>query len=282
MSNSAHPKNSLTGQTIILTGASSGIGEQAAYQMAQLGARLCLLARRQDELERVRQAIQAQGGEAWIYPVDLTRDEQVQETVAQILKQHPRVDALVNNAGRSIRRPIAEALERLHDYERTMQMNYTAPVRLTLALLPHFLANGAGQVVNVSTMSTQVPIPLFSAYLASKSALESFSRSLSLEMGDKGIKVSIVYFPMVRTPMSGRTDIYKHLAMMSAAEAAGWLVKAVRDKPYRVSSPSGAIAHVALTAAPGTVIKLARPLFRLMDKRLAQKLKADKASDSNS
>ena len=276
MSNSSTSKSSLAGQTIVLTGSSSGIGEQAAYQMAQLGARLCLLARRRDELERVQQAIQAQGGEAWIYPVDLTSDVQVHDCVAQILQQHPRVDALVNNAGRSIRRPIGEALDRLHDYERTMQMNYTAPVRLTLALLPHFLANGAGQVVNVSTMSTQVPIPLFSAYLASKSALESFSRSLSLEMGDKGIKVSIVYFPIVRTPMSGRTDIYKHLPMMTAIDAAGWLVKAVRDKPYRVSSPSGAIAHVALTAAPASMIKLARPLFRLMDKRLAKKLKADK------
>lgn len=281
MLNSSISQRTLAGQTVVLTGSSSGIGEQAAYQMAQLGARVCLLARRRDELERVQQAIQAQGGEAWVYPVDLTSDEQVRDCVAQILQQHPRVDALVNNAGRSIRRPIAEALDRLHDYERTMQMNYTAPVRLTLALLPHFLANGAGQVVNVSTMSTQVPIPLFSAYLASKSALESFSRSLSLEMGNKGVKVSIVYFPMVRTPMSGRTDIYKHLPMMSASEAAGWLVKAVRDKPYRVSSPSGAIAHVALTAAPGTVIKLARPLFRLMDRRLSKKLKADKAANKN-
>jgi short-subunit dehydrogenase len=265
----------LIGQTIVLTGSSSGIGEQAALQLAQQGAKLCLIARRRDELERVQQAIQQAGGEVWIYPADITVDEQARDCIAQILKDHSKVDVLINNAGRSIRRPITQALDRLHDYERTMQTNYMAAVRLTLGFLPHFLANGSGQVVNVSTMSTQVPIPLFSAYLASKSALESFSRSLSLELGDQGVKVTIVYFPMVRTPMSGKTDIYKHLPMMNAASAAGWLVKAAIDKPYRVSSPSGAIAHVLLTAAPNSVINMARPLFRLMDKRLTKKLKEE-------
>ncbi|MEC7119362.1 MAG: SDR family NAD(P)-dependent oxidoreductase [Pseudomonadota bacterium] len=269
----SNPAASLLGQTIVLTGASSGIGEQAALQMAQLGATLCLIARRRDELERVQQAIQQAGGEAWIYPADLTDDAQVQDCIQQILSEHHRIDALVNNAGRSIRRPIHQALDRLHDYERTMQVNYTAAVRLTLGLLPHFLANGAGHIVNVSTMSTQVPIPLFSAYLASKSALESFSRSLAVELGGQGVDVTIVYFPMVRTPMSGRTTIYKHLPMMNPADAAGWLVKAVRDKPYRVSSPSGALAHVLLTATPNTMIRLARPIFAWMDRRLAQKLK---------
>lgn len=263
----------LNGKTIVLTGASGGIGEQAAMQLAQAGATVCLIARRADELQRVQQNIIQTGGKVSIYPADITQDEQAQQCIAQILADHPRVDVLINNAARSIRRPITQALDRLHDYERTMQINYFAAVRLTLGFLPHFLANGSGQVVNVSTMSTQVPIPLFSAYLASKSALESFSRSLSMELSDKGIKVSIVYFPMVRTPMSSKTAIYKHMRMLNTQAAAGWLVKAVQEKPYRVTSPTGAIANALLNTAPATVMHLTRPLFRLMDRRLASKLK---------
>lgn len=263
----------LNGQTIILTGASSGIGEQAAIQLAQAGATVCLMARRRDELERVQHIIQQQGGKVSIYPVDITHNEQVQDCIARILAEHPKVDVLINNAARSIRRPITQALDRLHDYERTLQTNYLAAVRLTLGFLPHFLANGSGQVVNVSTMSTQVPIPLFSAYLASKSALESFSRSLSMELADQGIKVSIVHFPMVRTPMSSKTTIYKHMRMLDTATAAGWLVKAVCKKPYRVTSPTGAVANALLNTAPDTIMRLTRPLFRLMDQRLAGKLK---------
>lgn len=263
---------SLNGKTIILTGGSSGIGEQAAIQLASLGAKVCIVARRSDELERVQNLIQQQGGQAWIYPTDITKNDDAQQCIEKILSEHKTVDVLINNAARSIRRPIMEALDRLHDYERTMQINYFAAVRLTLALLPHFLANGHGHVVNVSTMSTQVPIPLFSAYLASKSALESFSRSLKMELGDQGINVSIVYFPMVRTPMSSKTKIYKHMRMLDTKTAAGWLVKAVQEKPYRVTSTSGAIANALLNTAPNTVMSLTRPLFKLMDRRLEKKL----------
>ncbi|MGJ8757685.1 SDR family NAD(P)-dependent oxidoreductase [Acinetobacter sp. HC8-3S] len=263
---------SLNGKTIILTGGSSGIGEQAAIQLASLGAKVCIVARRSDELERVQNLIQQQGGQAWIYPTDITKDDDAQQCIEKILSEHKTVDVLINNAARSIRRPIMEALDRLHDYERTMQINYFAAVRLTLALLPHFLTNGHGHVINVSTMSTQVPIPLFSAYLASKSALESFSRSLKMELGDQGINVSIVYFPMVRTPMSSKTKIYKHMRMLDTDTAAGWLVKAVQEKPYRVTSTSGAIANALLNTAPNTVMNLTRPLFKLMDRRLEKKL----------
>lgn len=262
----------LNGKTIILTGGSSGIGEQAAIQLTSLGAKVCIVARRSDELERVQNLIQQQGGQAWIYPADITKDDDAQQCIEKILSEHKTVDVLINNAARSIRRPIMEALDRMHDYERTMQINYFAAVRLTLALLPHFLTNGHGHVINVSTMSTQVPIPLFSAYLASKSALESFSRSLKMELGDQGINVSIVYFPMVRTPMSSKTKIYKHMRMLDTDTAAGWLVKAVQEKPYRVTSTSGAIANALLNTAPNTVMNLTRPLFKLMDRRLEKKL----------
>jgi len=156
-----------------------------------------------------------------------------------------------------------------------MQINYFAAVNMTLHLLPHFLKNGAGHIVNISTMSTQVPIPLFSAYLASKSALESFSRSLSMELKDKGIDVSIVYFPMVRTPMSSKTAIYKHMKMLDTPAAAGWIVKAIEGKAYRVSSKAGLVANALLNTTPTWMMNLSRPLFQLMDKRLKSKLKTD-------
>lgn len=263
----------LRGKTIVLTGASGGIGEQAALQLAARGARLCLVARREDELQRVQQEVAARGGKSWIYAADLADPVSADQCADRLLREHKRIDVLVNNAARSIRRPIVEALDRMHDYERTMQINYFGAVRLTLRLLPRFLEQQSGQVVNISTMSTQVPIPLFSAYLASKSALESFSRSLAAEVGDQGIAVTTVYFPMVRTPMSSRTAIYKHMRMMDMEQAAGWIVEAVEKRPARVSSPVGAVGSVLLSALPGPVIRLTRPLFRRMDQKLTGKLK---------
>lgn len=265
----------LSNKTILITGASSGIGEQAAIQLAQAGAKVCLIARRAEELQRIQKAIQEQAGQAFIYPADITDPVQLKACVTLILAEHKKIDVLVNNAARSIRRPIVESLDRLHDYERTMQINYFAAVNMTLHVLPHFLENGAGHVVNISTMSTQVPIPLFSAYLASKSALESFSRSLSMELKDQGIDVSIVYFPMVRTPMSSKTAIYKHMKMLDTPTAAGWIVKAIEEKSYRVSSKAGLVANALLNTAPTWVMNLSRPLFQFMDKRLKNKLEAD-------
>ncbi|ENX41958.1 SDR family NAD(P)-dependent oxidoreductase [Acinetobacter sp. NIPH 2100] len=267
----------LSKKTIIITGASSGIGAEAAIQLAQAGATVCLIARRADELQKIQATIQAQAGQVFIYPADITDAEQLKACLDKILSEHQKIDVLVNNAARSIRRPILESLDRLHDYERTMQINYFAAVNMTLHLLPHFLANASGHIVNISTMSTQVPIPLFSAYLASKSALESFSRSLSMELKGKGIDVSIVYFPMVRTPMSSKTAIYKHMKMLDTPAAAGWIVKAIEKKSYRVSSKTGLVANALLNTAPTWAMNLSRPLFQLMDQRLKKKLKTDEA-----
>ena len=262
----------LAGKTIVLTGSSSGIGAVAAEKMARAGARVCLVARNEAQLLAVQAEIQRAGGQAWIYPADLTDEAQLEACATAILAEHARVEVLINNAARSIRRPIEDALDRLHDYQRTMQINYIAAVGLTLKLLPRMLAQGRGQVVNISTLSTQVPIPLFSAYLASKTALESFSRSLQAELGHKGIDVTVVHFPMVRTPMSNRTRIYKHMRMMDTAQAADWLVRAVRTRPARIAQPLGNLSSVILAALPGPATRYTQPLFRLMDARLKRKL----------
>ena len=261
----------LAGRTVVLTGSSSGIGAAAAGKLARLGATVCLLARREDELDAVRDAILGAGGAAHAYPVDLTDHAQTDAVVAQLLADHPRVDVLVNNAARSIRRPILDSVDRLHDYERTMAINYFAAVRLTLALAPRFVEQGHGHLVISSSMSTQVPIPLFSAYLASKSALESFTRSLVAELGGDGVSATTVYFPMVRTDMSGGTDIYRAMPMLSADRAANWLVKAVVDRPTRVTSLQGAAAEIGMAALPGVLTAGLRPVFRHMDRVLERR-----------
>lgn len=261
----------LEGQTIVITGASSGIGAEAARKAARLGATVCLLARREDELIALADAINAAGGVAHPYVVDLTEAAGTDAVAARLLAEHPRIDVLVNNAARSIRRPIVESVDRVHDYERTMAINYFGAVRLTLALVPRFLEQGHGHVVISSSMSTQVPIPLFSAYLASKTALESFTRSLTAELGSDGISATTVYFPMVRTEMSGKTDIYQAMPMLSADKAANWLVKAIVDKPTRVTSLQGAAAELGMATIPGVLTAGMRPLFRRMDRELAKR-----------
>ncbi len=262
---------SVAGRTVVITGSSSGIGAQAARQLAGRGALVCLLARRADELERVRADIEDAGGRAWIYPVDLADPAACDDVAAQLLGDHPVIDALVNNAGRSIRRPIRESLDRMHDHERVMAINYFGAVRLTTALLPRFLDQGHGHVTFSSTMSTQLPVPLFSAYLASKSALESYARSLTAELGHAGVTTTIVYFPMVRTEMSGATGIYAAMPMLGAEAAGGWLVRAVERQPTRVTSLQGAAGQLAMSVLPGILTRASAPLFRRMDATLTRR-----------
>ena len=265
--------STLAGRTVVLTGASSGIGAEAARKLARLGASVCLLARREDELEDIAGEITFGGGEAYPYAVDLSDSAATNDVASRLLADHPRIDVLVNNAARSIRRPVVESVDRLHDYERTMAINYFGAVRLTLGLLPRFLEQGHGHVVISSTLSTQIPVPLFSAYLASKSALESFTRSLAAELGSDGISTTTVHFPLVRTEMSARTEVYQAMPMLSADKAANWLVKAVVDKPTRITSLQGAAAEIGMAAAPGVLTAGLRPLFRRMDRALARRVR---------
>ncbi|GAA1742416.1 SDR family NAD(P)-dependent oxidoreductase [Aeromicrobium alkaliterrae] len=260
-------------KVVVITGSSSGIGAEAAVQLGERGWTVCLLARRQGELEEVAARVRAAGGTASTYPVDLTDDASTLAVVAQVLADHGHVDVLVNNAGRSIRRSIRNSLERLHDHERVMAVNYFAAIRLTHALLPSMIERRRGHVVFSSTMSTQVPIPLFSAYLASKSALESYARSLMAELGHEGITTTIVYFPMVRTEMSGATSIYAAMPMMTPAKAGGWLVKATIDRPSRVTSLGGALGQAGMSVLPGVLTKVVTPQIRRMDKRLSRKVR---------
>lgn len=261
----------LSGKTIVITGASSGIGEAAARRLAAMGAKIVLVARRQDELERVATDITASGGRAVCIAADLSDEVAVTACADQLLAEHAPIDILINNAGRSIRRPVRESLDRYHDYKRTIQLNYLAAVNLTLKLLPQMLERKSGHIINISSMSALIPMPRYSAYVGSKSALDGFSRSLAAEMVDHGIAVTTINYPLVRTPMSGQTAIYKNFKMMDADQAAEWIVRAIAKRPQRITSRMGEAWGAATALMPSQTTKWTGRLMNYMGRRLQQK-----------
>lgn len=271
----------IEGKTVVITGASRGIGEASALALAARGARVCLVARREDELDRVRRRIEDAGGTAWIHAADLSDMAAVDACAAAILAAHGPVDILVNNAGRSIRRPVREALERFHDYERVMRLNYFAAVKLTLAFLPGMLERRSGHVVNVSSVSTLLPTPRFSAYVASKCALEGFSRSLAAELVDEGVHVSLVHFPLVKTNMSAPTAIYRYLPQLEVDEAAAWIVKAIERRPFRVAGGLGVAWSLASTLLPKASVKWTGRMFRRVRGQLEERAKNEGPRDED-
>ena len=252
---------------IVITGASSGIGEQAALQLAARGANVCLVARRADELARVQQQILSEGGRADIYAADLSVDGEVDRCAATILAKHGRVDVLVNNAGRSIRRSIRQSLDRDHDFQRTMQINYFAAVRLSMRLLPQMIERGDGHILNVTSMAIQAATPGYAAYVASKCALEGYSRVQASEMADRGVHVTLIRYPLVRTPMSQATDVYKKLPLMKPDRAARWIVRAVDQRPARVGTLLGEVIETANVLMPATTGRWTGRVYRFLGRR---------------
>ncbi len=234
----------LAGKRVLVTGASSGIGEATALAVAARGAHVLLVARRHDELERVADEIRSAGGQASTYVCDLTDETAVKTLVEDVLRDHGGVDMLVNNAGRSIRRSLAASYDRMHDFERTMEINYFAPVRLMLGLLPSMVEQGNGHVVNVLSWGVQVKAPKFAAYLASKSALDVFSRVAGRELYGDGVTFTNVRMPLVRTPMIGPTEVYGKAPALSPEQAAARIVRALEDRPITIDTTVGRVAEV--------------------------------------
>lgn len=239
----------LAGRTVLVTGASSGIGEETAYACARRGAVVLLVARRADELERVRAGVTGLGAAAHAYPCDLTDLDAVDALGKQVLEDHGAVDYLVNNAGRSIRRSLANSHDRFHDFERTMAINYFAAVRLTMALLPAMRAQGFGHVVNVVTWGVQIKATKFAAYTASKAALDTFARAASRETLADGVTFTNVRMSLVATPMVAPTKEYAGRGI-SAERAAAQVVRALEDRPVTVDTLVGRVAEVGNLLAP--------------------------------
>jgi short-subunit dehydrogenase len=238
------PRSPLAGQRVLVTGASSGIGEATARAVAARGAVVLLVARRSVELDRVVGDIAAAGGTASAYPCDLTDGTAVDRLVARILAEHGGVDLVVNNAGRSIRRSISLSYARMHDFDRTMAINFLAPVRLMLGLLPSMVAQRHGHVVNVLSWGVQVKAPKFSAYLASKTALDTFSRIAGRELYADGVTFTNIRLPLVRTAMIGPTDVYRRSRALTPEQAAARVVRALEDRPVTMNTLAGNVAEV--------------------------------------
>ncbi|BCO54094.1 oxidoreductase [Mycobacterium paraintracellulare] len=236
----------LAGKRILLTGASSGIGEAAAEQFAREGATVVVVARRQELLDALAERITTAGGDATAIACDVSDMDAVDALVADVEKRLGGVDILINNAGRSIRRPLAESLERWHDVERTMVLNYYAPLRLIRGLAPGMIERGDGHIINVSTWGVlSEASPLFSVYNASKAALSTVSRVIETEWGERGVHSTALYYPLVATPMIAPTKAYEGVPALTPEEAGEWMITAARTRPVRIA-PRMAIAAKAL------------------------------------
>jgi NAD(P)-dependent dehydrogenase (short-subunit alcohol dehydrogenase family) len=245
---------SLRGKRVLITGASSGIGEAGAERFAQEGAEVITVARRADLLDALSERIADAGGVAAAIPCDLSDLDAVDELVDTVETRFGGVDILVNNAGRSIRRPLAESLDRWHDVERTMALNYYSPLRLIRGLAPGMIERRDGHIINVATWGVlSEASPLFGVYNASKAALSAVSRVIETEWARNGVHSTTLYYPLVATPMIAPTKEYTGMPALSSREAAQWMIDAARYRPVRIAPRFGVSARALDVVAPGVL-----------------------------
>ena len=235
----------IKGKTVMITGASSGIGRAIARcGVGAAGGKVILVARGVEKLEQTKRDIEDLGGVAFVHRCDLSDMSDIERMAKEVLQEHGRVDVLVNNAGRSIRRSIALSYDRFHDFERTMQLNYFGAVRLVLTLLPVMRqpspdGRKGGHIINISSIGVQTNTPRFSAYVASKAALDAFSRGIASEVIDDGVHLTTIHMPLVRTPMIAPTRMYDMFPAITPTEAADMICKAMIRKPKKVGTTLG-------------------------------------------
>ena len=274
------------GKTVMITGASSGIGRATALRVGAAGGKVVLVARGLEKLEQTKTEIEDLGGTAFVHRCDLSDMSDIERMAKEVLAEHGRVDILVNNAGRSIRRSIALSYDRFHDFERTMQLNYFGPVRLILSLLPVMRqpspdGRKGGHIINISSIGVQTNIPRFSAYVASKAALDAFSRCIASEIIDDGVHITTIHMPLVRTPMIAPTKMYDRFPTMTPPEAADMICKAMIRKPKKVGTAMGNAGELAYQVAPRGVDVVLNAGYKLFPDSVAArggKGKEDEAS----
>lgn len=237
-------------KVVVVTGSSSGIGKATALKLADAGAKVILVARGEEKLIETKQEIDKLGGRAWICTADVSDTASCDALVARVLKEHGACDYLINNAGRSIRRGVINSFDRFHDFERTMQLNYFGALRLILGFLPKMVEQKRGHIINISSIGVLSNAPRFSAYVASKAALDSFSSCAASEFLDKGINFTTINMPLVRTPMIAPTKMYENVPTLSPEQAADLVVEAIVYKPVRIATRLGIFGAVCHAAAP--------------------------------
>ncbi|MBE03148.1 SDR family oxidoreductase [uncultured Marinobacter sp.] len=243
-------RGTVEGKVCVVTGATSGIGLATAEKLAEAGAILVIGARTKEKLDEVAAALEAKGGNVHAYPCDFSDMDDCDRFVKTVLDNHGHVDVLVNNAGRSIRRSLALSFDRFHDFERTMQLNYFGAVRLIMGFAPAMLERKRGHVVNISSIGVLTNAPRFSAYVASKSALDAFSRCAAAEWSDRNVTFTTINMPLVRTPMIAPTKIYDSVPTLSPEEAAQMVADAIIYRPKRIATRLGIFAQVLHALAP--------------------------------
>lgn len=265
------------GKTVLITGGSSGIGEAAAKKIAESGGTVALVARTRENLEKVAseiraiRAIRGAGGTAHVYPCDLSDMDAIAAMADQVLDDLGGVDILINNAGRSIRRSLELSYDRIHDYQRTMQLNYLGAVQLILKFIPGMRERGYGHVLNVSSVGVQTRAPRFGAYIASKAALDSLCDALQAETVNDDVRFTTVHMALVRTPMISPTTLYDRFPALTPEQAAGVITDAIVHRPRRASSPFGQFAAVADAVNPAVMDRVRNRAFAMFGDSSAAK-----------
>jgi NAD(P)-dependent dehydrogenase (short-subunit alcohol dehydrogenase family) len=240
-------------QVILITGGSSGIGLATAYSVAHAGAKTILVSRGLDALEKAKFELARSGHKIYVYSADLSDTEALDDLVRKIQDEHGVIDILINNAGRSIRRSVEASFDRFHDYERTMRLNYFGALRMTLSILPGMVEQGRGHVINISSIGVQINSPRFSAYVASKAALDAFTRVASAEFAKDSVRFTTVSMPLVRTPMIAPTEFSNSVPTISPEQAAEIVARAIIRQPKKISTRLGWLGQAVYFLFPSAM-----------------------------
>ena len=264
-------KGKVRNKVVVITGGSSGIGLSTAKRVAEAGAVTVIVARGEEELFRARDEMKAKGGKVFAYTADLADMADCDRLIRQVLDEHGHVDVLINNAGRSIRRSIELSYDRFHDFERTMQLNYFGSLRLIMGFLPGMTHRRKGHIINISSIGVLANSPRFSAYVASKAALDAFSRCAQGELSGKGISFTTINMPLVKTPMIAPTKMYDSVPTLTPEEAADLVVKGIIEKPSRIATRLGIFAALVNAVAPKAYEVIMSTAFELFPDSAAAK-----------
>ncbi|MFN9470783.1 SDR family oxidoreductase [Acidovorax sp.] len=264
-------KGTVAGKVVLVTGGSSGIGLATAHKFAEAGATTVICGRDQDKLDEACAEARAKGYEFIAYAADIADMADCDRFVQLLIDKHGGVDFLINNAGRSIRRAIESSYDRFHDYERTMQLNYFGCLRVTMGFLPGMVAKRKGHVVNISSIGVLTNAPRFSAYVASKAALDAWTRCASSEFADQGITFTTINMPLVRTPMIAPTKIYNNVPTLSPEEAADMIAQACIFKPVRIATRLGITGQILHALVPRVAQITMNTSFRMFPDSTAAK-----------
>ena len=264
-------RGTVAGKVVLITGGSSGIGLATAHKFADAGATTIICGRDQDKLDEACNEAISKGYRFIAYSTDIADMVDCDRFVKQLIEEHGGVDFLINNAGRSIRRAIEASYDRFHDYERTMQLNYFGCLRVTMGFLPGMAAKKKGHIVNISSIGVLTNAPRFSAYVASKAALDAWTRCASSEFADQGISFTTINMPLVRTPMIAPTGLYNNVPTLSPEEAADMIAQACIFKPVRVATRLGITGQVLHAMLPRVAQIAMNTSFRMFPDSTAAK-----------